>query len=170
LGTGLFEQHEKLRQTLADEVCIAAGPNKIGVAVPSRDDMNVQMVRQPRAGAFAHVYTDIKAVRPYRKSQRLLGVPDKFCHFKKLFVACCVEIRDVPGRRYEQMAVVVRKAIKHRDAVFGPPQDKIPVVILRGFDVFANEALVLVGKTLYVPDSPRRPEIFVFQTAITSHV
>jgi hypothetical protein len=55
------------------------------------------------------------------------------------------------------MAVVIWKSIQYRDAVFGPPQNKIPVVILRTFDVFTKEAFGLVGKTLYVPDSPRRP-------------
>jgi hypothetical protein len=66
------------------------------------------------------------------------------------------------------MAVVVGKPIQHCEAVFGPPQDKIFVVIMRVFDVFADEALTLVGKALNVPDSPRRPEILAFQAAVTS--
>jgi hypothetical protein len=167
--TGLFEQREQLRQALAYEIRVAAGADEIGIAGPSRDNMNMQMVGQSRPCALAHVYTYIKAVRLYGKSQRLLGVSNQFCHFKKLFVICCVEIRDVPGRRDKQMAVVIGKPIQHRDTAFGPPQDKIFVVVLRGFDIFTNEALVLVGKTLNVSDSPRRPEIFAFQPAVTSN-
>ncbi len=66
------------------------------------------------------------------------------------------------------MAIVVGEAIKHRNTVFGAPQDKIFVVILRGFDILTNEALALVSEALDIPDSPRRPEIFASQPAITS--
>jgi hypothetical protein len=66
------------------------------------------------------------------------------------------------------MAIIVREAIKHRNTVFGTPQDKIFIVILQGPDVSADKALTLVGKTLDISDSPRRPEILTFQTFITS--
>ena len=153
---------------MADEVRIAAGSDKVGVAVPSWDYVYVQMVGQARAGASAEVHPDIEAVRFYRKSQQLLGVPYQFCHFEKLFVVCLFEIGNVLNRCDEQMAIVVGKAIKHRDTVFGTPQNKIFVIVLRRFNISANEALRLVGKTLDISDSPRRPEILTFQTVITS--
>ncbi len=34
-------------QTLADDVGVAAYMHIVGVAIPARDNMNVQMVRQP---------------------------------------------------------------------------------------------------------------------------
>jgi hypothetical protein len=148
---------------LADEVCIAAGSDKIGVAVPSRDNVNMQMVRQPRPGAPAEVHTYIETVRLYRKCKRLLSIPCQLCHFKKLFVAGLVEIGDMTVWRYKKVPIIVRKSVEHRDAVFCPPQDKIAAVILRGPDVSANETFVLVGKTLYIADSPRRPEILSFR-------
>jgi hypothetical protein len=162
-GACLFERREQCRQALADEIRVAAGADKVSVAVPARDNMNMQMLGQPSAGTFADVYTDVKAVRLYRKGQHLLGIPYQFGHLKKFFIGCCIKIRDVPDGGDKQVPIVIGKQIEHSDTVFGSPKDKIFVVILRRFDVFANEALVLVGKTLYVPDSPRRPEIFVFQ-------
>jgi hypothetical protein len=162
-GACLFERREQFRQALADEICVAAGPDKVGVAAPSRDNMNMQMLGQPGTGTLAHVHTDIKAVRLYRKSQHLLGIPYQFGHLKKLFIGCCIKIRHVPDGGDKQVPIVIGKSIQHHDRVFGPPQNKILVVVLRGFDVFAKEALVLVGKTLNISYSPRRPEIFVFQ-------
>ena len=121
------------------------------------------MVGQSRSGAPAEIDTDIEAVGLNRKRKDLLGVSCHFGHFKKLLVVRLVEIRDVPNRRDEQMPIVIRKAIQNRDTVFGTPQDKIIVVILRGFDIFADEALAFVGEALDIPDSPRSPKIFALQ-------
>lgn len=121
------------------------------------------MVGQSRPGASAEINADIETMRLNRKRKNLLGVSRQLCHFEKLFVGCLVEIGNMPGRRNEQMPVVIREVIHYRDAVFGMPQDKILVVILRSFDIFANEALVLVGKTLYIPYPPRSPKILSFQ-------
>jgi hypothetical protein len=149
-------------------VCIAANPNEIGIAVPARDNVYVHMVGQSRPGAPAEIDADIKAVGLNRKRKHLLSIPCQFGHFEKLFVIRLAEIRNMPGRRNEQMPVVIREAIHHRDAIFGTPQDKIIIVILQSFDVFTDETLVFIGQTLNVADSPRSPEILFFQTAITS--
>jgi hypothetical protein len=66
------------------------------------------------------------------------------------------------------MPIVIREAIQNRDTVFGTPQDKIIIIILQGFDIFADEALAFVGEPLDVPDSPRSPKIFAFQFIYTS--
>ncbi len=126
------------------------------------------MVWQSCAGASAEIDADVKAVWLNRKRKRLLGVPCQFCQFKKLFVVRLAEIRNVPDRGNEQMPVVIREAIHHCDTVFGTPQDKILVVILRDFDIFTDKTLVLVGEALNVADSPWSPEILFFQTVITS--
>ena len=126
------------------------------------------MVGQSRTGASAEIDTDIEAVGLNRKRKDLLGVSCHFGHFKKLLVVCLAEIGNMPDRRDEQMPIVIREAIHHRDAVFGTPQDKIIVVILRGFDIFADEALAFVGEALDIPDSPRSPKIFAFQFIYTS--
>ena len=126
------------------------------------------MVGQSRSGAPAEIDAYIEAVGLNRKRKNLLGVSCHFGHFKKLLVVCLVEIRDVPSRRDEQMPIVIRKAIYHCDAVFGTPQNKIIVVILWGFDIFADEALAFVGEALNVSDSPRSPKIFAFQVIYTS--
>jgi hypothetical protein len=126
------------------------------------------MVGQSRSGAPAEINTYIEAVGLNRKRKYLLRVSCHFGHLKKLLVVCLVEIRDVPNRRDEQMPVVIRKAIQNRDTVCGTPQDKIIVIILRSFDIFADEALAFVGKALDVSDSPRSPKIFAFQFIYTS--
>jgi hypothetical protein len=126
------------------------------------------MFGQPRTGASAEIDTDIEAVGLNRKRNNLLGVSCHFGHFKKLLVVCLTEIGNMPDRRDKQMPIVIREAIQNRDAVFGTPQDEIVVVILRSFDIFADEALAFVGEALDVPDSPRSPKIFAFQFIYTS--
>jgi hypothetical protein len=68
------------------------------------------------------------------------------------------------------MAIVIGETIKHSDTVFRTPQNKIFIVILRGFDVSADKAFRLVGKTLNIPYSPRRPKILPLQSIITSNI
>jgi len=95
----LFEQLEKFLDALADEVCIAANPDKIGIAIPSRDNVDVHMVGQSRSGASAEIDTDIEAVGLNRKRKDLLGVSCHFGHFKKFLVVCLAEIGNMPNRR-----------------------------------------------------------------------
>ncbi len=95
------------------------------------------MVRQARSRASAEVYSDIESVGFYRKIKRLLCVPYQFIHFEEFLVRRLFEIGYVPKRSYEQMAVVIGEVIQHRYTVFGPPQDKILVVVLRDFNIFA---------------------------------
>ena len=128
----------------------------------------MHMVGQSRSGASAEIDADIEAVGLNSKRKDLLGVSCHFGHFKKLLVVCPAEIGNMPERRNEQMPIVIREAIHHCDTVFGTPQDKIAVVILRSFDIFADEALAFVGEALDVPDSPRSPKIFSFQFIYTS--
>jgi len=132
--------------------------------------VDVQMVGQSRSSAPAEIDTDIEAVGLNRKRKNLLGISCHFGHFKKLFVVRLTEIRNVPDRRDEQVPIVIRKAIQYRDAVFGTPQDKIIVVILRGFDIFADEALAFIGEALDIPDSPRSPKILSFQPATSTRL
>ena len=126
------------------------------------------MVGQSRAGASAEIDTYIEAVRFNRKRKDLLRVSCHFGHFKKLLVVCLAEIGNMPERCDEQMPIVIRETIHNSDTVFGTPQDKILVVILRVFDIFADEALAFVGEALDISDSPRSPEIFAFQFIYTS--
>jgi hypothetical protein len=130
--------------------------------------VDVQMVGQSRSGASAEIDTDIETVGLNRKRKDLLGVSCHFGHFKKFLVVCLTEIWNMPDRRDKQMPIVIREAIHHCDAIFGTPQDKIIVVILRGFDIFADEALAFVSEALDISDSPRSPKIFAFQFIYTS--
>jgi hypothetical protein len=67
------------------------------------------------------------------------------------------------------MAIVVWKTIHNRQAVLCPPQDEIFIIILRGFDIFADEAFFFIDKTANVSYSPGRPEILAFQNVFTSN-
>ena len=60
--TYLLQLRKKLRHALADYFRVAADVHKVRVAVPSRNDMNVQMVRKTRTRASAEIHPDIESV------------------------------------------------------------------------------------------------------------
>jgi hypothetical protein len=137
------------------------------------------MSRQSRAGAPAEVHADVEAVRFYRQRQGFLRFPDQLNHFQHFFVACIAKVGDVPYRRYEQMAVVIWIAIQDYDAYIRSPEHEILVVILRMLKVMANKAAGLLAgcrfvffccrwflaQTLYVSNSPRRPQVLMFHNS-----
>jgi hypothetical protein len=55
------------------------------------------------------------------------------------------------------MTVVVRETIENDDTEPRAPQDKIFVIILRGFEATADKTVTVFTQALYVSDSPRRP-------------
>lgn len=96
----LPEQSKKLIQTLADNIGIAADLHKIRVAVPSWDNMNMQMTWHACSAAPSKIHPDVKTVWLYRKSQGLLCLPDEQNGFRQLLVRRCIEIWNVPDGRY----------------------------------------------------------------------
>lgn len=135
----LSEQGEELNQALADDIGISADVHKVGIAAPPGDDVYVEMAGQACACTSAEVHTDIEAVRVDCQRKRFLRFADELGHFEHLVVVGLVEVGDVPQRRYQQVAVVVRVAVQDYDALIGAPKDEILVVLLRGIAVIADK-------------------------------
>ncbi len=173
----LFQQVEKLGHALADYLGVAAYVHEVGVTVPSRYDMDMQMARQARPGAAAEVHPDVEAVRFYRQQQSLLRFPDELCHLQQLFVGCTAEVGSVSIRGYQQVAVVVWEAIQHYDALVRSPKHHVFDVGLRVAQVVTDKTFVcfhcavfsvlrFLDETLNIFDSPRRPKVFSFHKYI----
>jgi len=75
--------------------------------------MDMQVLGQACACTSAEVHPDIKAVRLYRERQGFLRLSNQLGHFQQFFVSRLVEVRNVPGRRYQHVAVVVGKMIEY---------------------------------------------------------
>jgi hypothetical protein len=156
----LFEQVKKLSQTLADNLGISANTHKVCVSVPAGDDMDVQMTRQSRPGASAEIHPNVEAVRFYRQRECLLGFPDQQDHFKQLLAACLVEVGDVSGRRYQQVAIIIGEAIQNHDTSIGSPQHEVCVIILSVLEISADKTARLwraFAQVLNILNPPRRP-------------
>jgi len=137
----LFEQFEKLGQRLADNIGVTADVHEVRITGPSRDNVNVQMAWQPGPGASAEVHTYVKSVRLYCRKQRLLRLAYQLCQFEQFGIAGLFELGDVPCRCYQQMTVVVWKAVEYDDAVTAAPEHEVFGVIGRVVEVFTDETL-----------------------------
>ncbi len=92
---------KKLGQALTDDIGIAAYVHKICVPIPSRDEMNVEMVGQTCARASAEIHTDIEAVWFYRQGEGLLRFSNEFHQLQQFFIGSLVKVGDVPDGCYE---------------------------------------------------------------------
>jgi hypothetical protein len=128
----------------------------------------MQMAWQSRTGASAEIYAHIKAVRFYRQGQCLLRPGDQFYKLEQFGVICLIETADMSVGSYQQMAVVVRKAVKHNDRLICSPKHKIFFVILRILQVVAEEAVAACFQPLNITYAPRRPQVSAFQFVFTS--
>jgi hypothetical protein len=68
------------------------------------------------------------------------------------------------------MAIVIGEAIQYHDAVLGTPEYEIFVVILRICVDFAYKAVAALSQILNIFNPPGRPEVFAFQSVITSAI
>jgi hypothetical protein len=119
--------------------------------------VNVQVFREPRAGTFAEIYADVESVGLYRQAKKLLSIPYQLGHFEKLVIGCLVQIADMSQWCNQQVAVIVGETIENYDTGFGSPQDEIIIIVFGFAGAFAEKTFALVGKTLNVSNTPRRP-------------
>ena len=109
--TYLFQQVKKLSEALTNQLRITADAHKIGIAVPSRNNVDMQMSRQAGTGASAKIHSDIKAVRLDGLGQGLLRFSDELCHLEHLHIRGCFKIGYMTRRSYQKMPVVIWKPV-----------------------------------------------------------
>ena len=150
LVTFLPKQFEKLSQALADDLGVTAYAHKIRVAVPSRDDMKMQVTGQSRTTASAEIHADIEAVGFDGQRKGFLRFPDEFGQLQHLLIGCLVEVGNMPVRCNQNVAVIIGKAIQYDDALFRSPEYKVFAVLLRMIMIMTDKALVLFGDLVAV--------------------
>ena len=119
-------------ERLHDHLDVGQHRHEVGVAVPARHDVPVQVARQPGPGDPAQVQADVVAVR--RASTRPARRPCAAASpaFPAVRRRQFVEPALVGARRDEQMAVVVREAVEHHDAARRPQGDQVGAVVVVG--------------------------------------
>ncbi len=171
----LLQQFEKLCQALTDDLGVTADAHKIRVAVPSRDNMQMQVTRQTRSTASAEIHADVEAVRFDGQRQGLLRFPDELGQFQKLLIRGLVKTGNMPGRGNQYVAVVIGKAVQYNDALVSPPEYEVLTVLLRmimimtdkAFVFFRDLVAVFIGlgflvQALDIFNSPGCPQIISF--------
>jgi hypothetical protein len=171
----LPQQFEKLGQALADDFGVTADAHKIRVPVPSRDNMQMKMSRQPRTAASAEIHTYIEAVGLDGQRQGLLRFPDELGQFQQLGVGCLFETGNMTDRCNQYVAVVIGKAIQYDDAFVCSPEYEVFAVLLRVIMIIADKTFIFFGdlvavfiglgflvQTLDIFNSPWCPQVISF--------
>jgi len=135
---------KKLGQALAYNIGITAYAHKIRVPIPSWDEVDVKMLGQSGSCAPAEIHSNVEAMRLYRQRQGLFCFPYQFGQLQHLFITGLVNVGDVPGRRYEQMTIVVREAVEYHEAALRAPQHQVFIVILRVLQIMADKTLTVL--------------------------
>ena len=87
--------------------------HEIGVAVPARDNVDVEMIGDARAGGAAEIDSDVESVRLHHLGQGILAAPGQFDQIAQLLLRQPVQIGRSGVRHDEQMSAIVGIAIEH---------------------------------------------------------
>ena len=105
--------------------------HKMRIPNPSRDDMEVEMFLNPRAGDLSYVHADIKTLRPEGFLETLHRPLRHFHEVKGFFIGKFGDGVDMPVRDHHEVAVVVGIEVHHHKAHGAPVKDEVvPVRIL----------------------------------------
>ena len=147
-----------LEQILGQHADVADHRHEVGVAVPARHQVHVQVIGDAGAGRTAEVEPDVHALRLVGLGERGLGQPRRPGDVDQLVVVQRAERRDVAARHHHQVAAVVGEQVE--DDVAGDAvvhQQRTAVVAARRR---AEDAALGFTAAGHVGMPPGRPEPF----------
>ena len=147
------------RETLRQHARVADRRHEVGVAVPARHEMDVEMIHDAGAGRSAEIDPDVDSLRRIGLGERHLRVPRQPHQLRPLVARRRGERRHVAVRHNHQVTVVVRKQIEDdvRDTAANEDQ-----LIAAGFVAATEDAagIAAAARAVHVREAPRRPQAF----------
>lgn len=133
--------------------------NKAGVAGPTRQDMHVQVVIDPRAGHSAQVETEIESIRMVFVLQRSLTPLGHDEKIVKLLFGSIAEEGDVPVGDDQHVPGRVGKEVQDDEQRSAAEEEEVlPVLFARGDYAAENATGVSVIDPGYIVITPGRPQ------------
>src|SRR5918996_740618 len=153
-----------LLKVIGKDFRISGNGHEVGGAVPSRDDVPVEVIRNPGAGGHAQVHADVEPIRLHRFLQRLHASLHQALHVQRLVVLDLLELTDVAERGYHQVTAVVRVLVQHGERQLASRHDQglLVVAFLRLLAEQAPLILALAGLA-DVLHPPGRPQPFHYR-------
>src|SRR6185369_3513058 len=159
------EPCRSMRQILRQDPRISDDGHEAGVAVPPRNEVNVQVVQHAGAGRTPKVDAGVDTVRRIGLSERHLGEPGQRHQLRAFVRVGRRKIADVAVRHHHQMSVIVGIKIEDDVAETARVEDQVGVSAPRlaedaGAVVGRGAFVLTVGGTRHVGQPPGRPEVF----------
>lgn len=143
-------------QIFRDDPSLSDHGNKIGVAFPAGNDMEMQMTGNTSPRTFSHIKSDIEAIGLVDLLQNLLAPLGQDHHLSQ-FGACCVgECSHMPVGNHHQVACRVGESIQNQESVLLAEKDKTLPILIRGGKKTKDTVRFLAtrGKVMEAPGSP----------------
>ena len=99
--------------------------HEIRIPIPSGNDVDMEVIFNPRTGSFTQVYPDIDPLRQGDCVQNVTGYFDEIEKIEDLLARQTIQVRHMTKGRHQEMAVAVRIAIQHDKRKRGAVQDKV---------------------------------------------
>src|SRR5439155_301310 len=155
-GDRPLELFRGLTQRLVDDLHVVDHGHEVGVAVPPRHDVKVNVVGNPGPGRASDVHARVEAIGSHRLVEDADGAAHGAHEFCGLGVVKILEARFVRDRRHHGVAGVIRKFVQHHDRPLGPPHHQPRVGVVGMLDHAAEQASgsLLAGDVLHPPGRP----------------
>lgn len=144
-------------EVLRHDFNVGENRHKIGVAVPARHDMQVQMTGKTRSGTLSLIYAHIVAIGIHRLIDDAQGKLRLHHHLRQRGRFYQIERANMSKGGYHEMPIIVWVAIEHDKTMLASIEDIILCVLLLGGQRAKNAALPLRGLRLDIVHAPGRP-------------
>ena len=118
--------------------------HEVGVALPARHDVNVQVPGDAGARDFAQVDPDVEPIRFHHARERVLAAPRELQQIRQFFVRQPVQVRRLPVRHDHKVAARIRVRIEQSVTSAVTRDDVVGLVVARLGDP-REEALGVLG-------------------------
>ena len=146
----------KRAQRVREHSCAGEDGHEISVSAPARYDVNMQIIDDARARAFAKVDANIEPLRLRRGAQKRLRMRDQIPELNNFILAERGELRRFAIRHRHQMTNRVGVTVHHQKRVFAPRNHQMRGVIARPCRRF--EKIPVARFLLEILHPPRTPE------------
>lgn len=127
----LSQQSHQLTHALTDHFGVTAHAHEIGITVPTRYHVHVQMAGQTSTCASACIDACVKTVRIDSLCKAGLDVTCLFHEIEHFLVCGVRQIRKVTFGCNKHMTIVVGIPIHHHQTKFRTPEYKIVIILFR---------------------------------------
>ncbi len=143
-------------QIFRDDPSLSDHGNKVGVAFPARNDMEMQMTGNTSSRTFPHIESYIEAIGLVYLLQNLLALTGQGQHLSQFGAGCVGECGHMPVGNHQQVACRVGESIQNKEGVLLAKKNETLPILIRGGKKAKDTVRFLAtrGEVMEAPGSP----------------